>query len=129
MVGGGGLAARFTTGQTARRPAETWLAQFAAGRETPPPPAVPTIAAILDGYLAYRKQVVRGYGTLENASKSPKRHLGDLEPDHLTKERVPFYRRPSGPLLVPGQAPRRRDGNCGAWTSPGELVLDLCTSG
>ncbi len=51
---------RVSTGQTERRPAEVWLAQFVAGRGTPEPPAVPTITAILDGYLDDRKQVVRG---------------------------------------------------------------------
>jgi integrase len=102
---------RVSTGQTERRPAETWLAQFVAGRETPPAPAVPTISAILDGYLADRKQVVRGYDTLENASKSLKRHLGDLEPDHLTKERVRFYRRRraiEGYEVGPAPARRRK---------------------
>jgi hypothetical protein len=89
----GGAWQRVSTGQTERRAAETWLAQFVAGRETPAPPDIPTIRSILDGYLADRKQVVRGYSTLENASKPLKRHLGDLQPDHLTKERVRFYRR------------------------------------
>lgn len=88
-----GAAQRVPTGQTERRQAEIWLAQFVAGRETPPAPDVPTISAILDGYLADRKSVVRGYATLENAAKPLKRHLGDLEPDHLTKERVRNYRR------------------------------------
>jgi hypothetical protein len=55
---------RVSTGETERRQAEIWLAQFVAGRETPPAPEIPTIAAILDGYLADRKQVVRGYATL-----------------------------------------------------------------
>jgi hypothetical protein len=54
---------------------------------------VPTISKILDGYLADRKHVVRGYATLENASKALKRHLGDLESGHLIKQRVRFYRR------------------------------------
>ena len=70
---------RVSTGQAERRPAEVWLAQFVAGRETAPAPAVPTISGILDGYLADRKQVVRGFSTLENASKPLKRHCGDLE--------------------------------------------------
>jgi integrase len=107
----GGSWQRVSTGQTERRQAEIWLAQFVAGRETPPAPAVPTISAILDGYLADRKQVVRRYDTLENASKSLKRHLGDLEPDHLTKERVRFYRRRraiEGYEVGPATARRRK---------------------
>jgi integrase len=88
-----GAGQRVPTGETERRQAEIWLAQFVAGRETPPAPAVPTISAILDGYLADRKQVVIGYETLANAAKAIKRHVGDLEPDHLTKERVRNYRR------------------------------------
>ena len=84
---------RVSSGQTERRPAETWLAQFIAGRETPSPPATPTMSAIIDGYLVDRKQVVIGYKTLANCTKPLKRHLGDLQPDHLTKERIRFYRR------------------------------------
>lgn len=106
-----GAARRVSTGETERRAAQTWLAQFVAGRETPPAPAVPTIALILDGYLADRKQVVRGYATLENAAKSLRRHLGDLHPDHLTKERVRFYRRrrvTEGYEVGPPNARRRK---------------------
>jgi hypothetical protein len=107
----GGAWQRVTTGETERRPAEIWLAQFVAGRETPPAPAVPTISAILDGYLADRKSVVRGYETLANAAKPLKRHVGDLEPDHLTKERVRNYRRRrtiEGYEVGPADARRRK---------------------
>jgi hypothetical protein len=102
---------RLSTGQTERRAAEIWLAQFIAGRATPAPPSIPTISAIIDGYLADRKQVVRGYATLENCTKSLKRHLGDLQPDHLTKERVRFYRRRraiEGYEVGPAKARRRK---------------------
>lgn len=106
-----GTAQRVSTGETERRAAQAWLAQFVAGRETPSPPTVPTISAIFDGYLADRKQVVRGYATLENAGKSLKRHLGDLQPDHLTKERIRFYRRrrvTEGYEVGPANARRRK---------------------
>jgi hypothetical protein len=100
-----------STGQTERRAAEVWLAQFIAGRETPSPPKTPTISAIIDGYLADRKQVVRGYSTLENCTKALKWHLGDLQPDHQTKERVSFYRRRrpiEGYEVGPAKARRRK---------------------
>ena len=50
---------------------------------------------ILDAYLIDGKPTVvpRGYETLETNLKALKRHLGDLEPDHLTKDRIRFYRR------------------------------------
>ena len=88
-----GKKQRVSTGETDKRRATIWLKQFIAGRGTPEPPAQPAISAILDGYLADRKPVVRGYGTLENVAKSLRRHLGDLQPDHLTKERGRFYAR------------------------------------
>ena len=52
--------------------ATIWLAQFRRFyRGTPTPPEQPTISLILDGYLADRKPVVRGYGTLEASAKAP----------------------------------------------------------
>ncbi len=48
---------------------------------------------------------------MENASKALKRHLGDLVPDHLTKERVRFYRRRraiEGYEVGPAAARRRK---------------------
>jgi integrase len=37
--------------------------------------------------------VPTGYATLQNCAKPLRRHLGDLQPAHLTKERIRFYRR------------------------------------
>lgn len=102
---------RVSTGTTDRRGASIWLAQFVAGRGTPTPPEQPTVSLILDGYLADRKPVVRGYGTLENVAKALRRHLGDLQPDHLTKERARFYvkqRRAEGHIVGPATARRKK---------------------
>jgi integrase len=37
--------------------------------------------------------VPKGHDALANCAKALKRHLGDLQPHHLTKERIRFYRR------------------------------------
>jgi len=102
---------RISTGQTERRAAERWRAQFAAGRGTPDAPEQPSISLILDGYLADRRPVVRSYDTLEVCAKALRRHLGDLQPDHLTKERARFYaarRRAEGYEVGPPHARRRK---------------------
>jgi integrase len=101
---------RISTGETDKRRASIWLAQFVAGRGTPAPPEQPTVSLILDGYLADRKPVVRAYATLEAAGNALRRHLGDLQPDHLTKERARFYarqRRAEGHIVGP-KATRRK---------------------
>ena len=102
---------RISTGETDKRRATIWLAQFVAGRGTPAPPEQPTVSLILDGYLADRKPVVRGYGALEVVAKALRRHLGDLQPDHLTKERSRFYlqqRRAEGHIVGPASARRKK---------------------
>jgi hypothetical protein len=100
------------TGQTDKRAAAVWLNQFIAGRGTPEPPATRTVAVIVDEYLADRKaKPVRGYGTLETNAKPLKRHLGDLEPHHLTKERIRFYRArraAEGYMVGPAEAQRKK---------------------
>jgi integrase len=45
------------------------------------------------GYLEDRKPIVRHYQRLEMSSNKVCKYLGDLGPDHLTKERIRFYRR------------------------------------
>jgi integrase len=115
---------RVSTGETDKRRATIWLAQFVAGRGTPAPPEQPTVSMILDGYLADRKPVVRAYGTLEAAAKALRRHLGDLQPDHLTKERAQFYarqRRAEGHIVGPKSAPRKKP------TSDGTVIRELLT--
>lgn len=82
-----------STGETDERRAQAALDQFAAGHASPEPPPEPTVADMLDGYLADKKDRVRGYATLEANAKALKRHLGNLTAESLTKERSRFYRR------------------------------------
>lgn len=113
---------RVSTGTADRRAAERFLAQLIAGLGTPEPPAKPTIAEILDGYLADRKPEVRSYETLEVCAKALKRHLGDLQPDHLTKERARFYARRravEGYEVGPPNARRRKP------VLPGTVIREL----
>jgi len=115
---------RVSTGETDKRRAAIWLAQFVAGRGTPAPPEQPTVSMILDGYLADRKPVVRGYGSLENVAKSLRRHLGDLQPEHLTKERARFYarqRRAEGHIVGPATARRKKP------IQDGTIIRELVT--
>ena len=79
---------------------------------------------ILDGYLADRKPVVREYGSLENVAKSLRRHLGDLQPEHLTKERARFYtrqRRAEGHIVGPAEARRKKP------IQDGTIIRELVT--
>jgi integrase len=115
---------RVSTGETDKRRATIWLAQFVAGRGTPTPPEQPTVSVILDGYLADRKPVVRAYGTLEAAAKALRRHLGDLLPEHLTKERARFYarqRRAEGHMVGPKSTRRKKP------TSDGTIIREMVT--
>jgi integrase len=119
-----GRSHRVPTGQTDRRKAAIWLSQFVAGRGTPEAPEQPTVADVLSGYLADRKPVVRAYETLEVAAKALRRHLGDLQPDHLTKERIRFYgrqRKAEGHLVGPTGDKRRKP------TSDGTIIRELVT--
>jgi integrase len=101
---------RVSTGTTDCREAARFLAQWEAGFGTPTSPPSPTVSEILDGYLADKRQTVRSPQTLEYCAKALKRHLGDLQPDHLTKERARFYvsRRKAEGYEVGPQHDRRR---------------------
>lgn len=102
---------RVSTGTADQREAARFLAQFEAGYGTPEPPQAPTVSAILDGYMADRRGEIRGYASLENCAKALRRHLGDLQPDHLTKERCRFYvarRRADGHMVGPADARRKK---------------------
>lgn len=115
---------RISTGETERRAAECFLKQFEAGRATPEPPSSPVISVIFEGYLADRKPVVRSYETLETCAKPLRRHLGDLEPGHLTRERVRFYvsrRRAEGHMVGPVAARRKKP------TQDGTIIRELLT--
>jgi integrase len=119
-----GALQRVSTGTENRGEAQKFLAQLIAGQGTPAPPPVPTVGEILDGYLEDRKPVVRAYDTLEVVTKPLKRHLGDLQPDHLTKERVRSYhslRRTEGHSVGPRHAKRQKP------TSDGTIIRELVT--
>ncbi|WP_428485992.1 tyrosine-type recombinase/integrase [Rhodopila sp.] len=76
------------------------------------------------GYLADRKPVVRAYGTLAACGKALVRHLGELQPDHLTRERVRFYmsrRRAEGHMVGPPDARRKKP------TQDGTIIRELLT--
>jgi hypothetical protein len=88
--------AGFRQGKRSVEKPKPWLNQFIAGRGAPEPPRAPTVGQILDGYLADRRPVVRHYQRLDMAARALRRHIGDLEPEHLTKERIRFYRRGRG---------------------------------
>jgi integrase len=82
------------------------------------------VGAILDGYLADRKPVAAAYDTLEVSAKAIRRHLGDLQPDHLTKERIRFYgrqRKAEGHIVGPADARRKKT------TSDGTIIRELVT--
>lgn len=105
--------------------ARKFLAAFEAGYGTAPAPDRPTIGAILDDYLADRKaQGVASPATLEFACAALKRHLGELEPDLLTKERSRFYaarRRAEGYFVGPEEARRKKP------VSDGTIIRELVT--
>jgi integrase len=113
---------RVSTGARERRQATIWLAQFVAGRGTPAAPEQPTISMILDGYLADRKPVIRSFASLQSSAKALNKHLGDLAPEHLTKERVRFYRarrKAEGQMVGPADARRRKP------SSDGTIIHDF----
>jgi integrase len=76
------------------------------------------------GYLEDRKPVVSAYDTLEVASKAICRHLGDLQPDHLTKEQIRLYhrqRRGEGHWIGPAKDRRKKT------TADGTIIRELVT--
>ena len=105
----GGTWHRVSTGTADSRQAARYLAQFVAGRGTPDAPDAPTVSAILTGYLADRRPRVASPVTLDACVKALTRHLGELQPDHVTKERARFYRarrRAEGHWVGPAGAKR-----------------------
>jgi integrase len=115
---------RVSTGTDSQRAAQIFLAQFVAGRGTPQPPKAPIVSGIMAGYLEDRKPVVSAYDTLEVASKAICRHLGDLQPDHLTKEQVRLYhrqRRREGHWIGPAKDRRKKA------TADGTIIRELVT--
>lgn len=115
---------RVSAGTADRREAERFLAQFEAGYATPEAPPQPTIGRIVAGYLADKKDRVRAFGTLSACGAHLARHLGDLQPSHLTRERCRFYaaqRRREGHMVGPAEAKRRKP------TADGTIIRELVT--
>jgi integrase len=76
-----------STGTRDQGEAQAWLARFLAALEQPDPPARPTLAAALDGYLADRHGRVVDYPRLELCARHLTRRLGwltleELRPSH-----------------------------------------------
>jgi integrase len=115
---------RVSTGTADRAEAARYLIRFEAGLASNPPPPRRTIGAILDGYLANRKERVAAYDTLEVACMALRRHLGELEPDDLTREQSRLYakrRRQEGYEVGPADARRRKP------VSDGTIIRELVT--
>jgi len=75
-----------STGQRELVEAETWRDQWVAGREQPLPPVQPTIAKLLDGYLAARTPKVAAPETLKWSAKQINKYVGNLEPQMLASD-------------------------------------------
>ena len=104
------------------------LAAFEAGWGKAPAPETPTIGAFLDGYRADRagntEKVLHSPTALDACCKALKRHLGDLGPELLTKQRCRLYareRRAEGYEVGPPSARRRKP------VSDGTIIRELCT--
>lgn len=79
-----------------RAAAERFRQQLEAGHDKPPPPQQPTIADILDGYLAERQGHVEAHATLRFAAKALRRHCGWLDPGQLSRRAFWDRRRREG---------------------------------
>ena len=115
---------RISTRTGDRGEAARFLAQLEAGYGTPAPIAQPTISQVLDQYLAGRKPRVAAYATLELACKALRRHVGNLEPQHITRERSRIYarqRRAEGYLVGPVLNRRKKP------VSDGTVIRELVT--
>lgn len=115
---------RVSAGTSDRAEAARFLIQFEAGFGSNPPPPRATIGAILNGYLEERRGRVASFGTLKASCLALARHLGELEPDHLTRDRSRVYardRRKEGHLVGPADARRRKP------TSDGTIIRELVT--
>jgi integrase len=83
---GTGKTIALSTGKTDKSQAEVWRDQLLAGLGQPDPPPQPLVADILDGYLAdAKKRQVAAHDRLVFAAAVLKRHIGNLEPEMLTR--------------------------------------------
>lgn len=97
-----GAAKRVSCRTGIEEEARRFLAEFQAGRDFTPPPAAPTVGAILDGYVADRGAKMHSE-TVKYCCAAVCRHIGNLPADLLTKEQVRRY-----------AAARRKEGAGGA---------------
>jgi integrase len=119
-----GRAERVSARTTNRTEARRFLASFVAAQGAPAPPDQPTIGEILGGYLADRKGRVSAYDTLETCAAALRRHLADLIPDHLTRERARSYataRRKEGYMVGPPTKRRKKP------VSNGTIIREIVT--
>lgn len=77
---------RVSLGTADREEAKRKLRQFMAGLDSPLPPESPTVRTILAGYVEDRRPRVRSIASIEYASAALNSHLGDLKPEHLTRQ-------------------------------------------
>ncbi len=71
-----------------------------AGLDSPLPPESPTVRMILAGYIEDRRPRVRSIASIEYASAALVSYLGELKPEHLTRQVCRKYadqRREEGP--------------------------------
>lgn len=110
-----GRAHRVSTGATDEREARRALAAFEAGWGKAEPPAQPTIGQLLDAYARDRKanteHPLASPASLDASANALRRHLGDLTPEHLVRERCRLYarqRRAEGYVVGAGATRRRK---------------------
>jgi integrase len=123
-----GRAHRVSAGTTDEREARQFLAAFDAGWGKVAPPEAPSIGAILAAYerdrLANTEKPVHAPVTLKACCAALTRHLGDLLPDLLTRERCRLYarqRRATGYEVGPAKARRRKP------VKDGTIIRELVT--
>ena len=115
---------RVSTRTEEKREAQQFLSQFLTGLLTPEPPNRPIVGQILDGYLENRKSEVRSWVTLQAACNALRRHLGDLEPSHMTEERGKLYARQR---RLEGHEVGRSGAKTRKPTSDGTIIREVVT--
>ena len=123
-----GRAHRVSTGAEDERAARVALAAFEAGWGKEAPPEAPSIGAILDAYqhdrLNNTERPIHSPATMKACITALRRHLGDLPPDLLTKQRCRHYtrqRREEGYEVGPKDARRRKP------VAAGTIIRELVT--
>lgn len=123
-----GRAHRVSTGTADEREARAALAAFEAGWGKAEPPQGASIGLILDAYQADREsnteRPLHSPGTLKACVTALKRHLGDLLPELLTKQRCRLYarqRRSEGYEVGPAEKRRRKP------VADGTIIRELVT--